>query len=128
MSNILTAFNDHFAEFINDVQNVFPEDTDILTAKNALLAVRKANPKMIVKIWNAFIVGKYKGEIESGNLNFFINKDYSNDVSSAANSDKIMNSIDRLRTPIKNMSQDNQNKVMIYIQNLTKLAELCDSN
>ena len=57
-TNILSAFNDHFFDFLTDVQNVFPEDTDILTAKNALLAVRKANPKMIVKIWNAFIVGK----------------------------------------------------------------------
>ena len=50
MANILTAFNDHFVEFVNDVQSVFPEDTDILTAKNSLLAIRKANPKMIVKI------------------------------------------------------------------------------
>lgn len=125
-NNILTAFNDHFVDFINDIQSVFPEDADILTAKNALLAVRKANPKMIVKIWNLFIVGKYKSEIESGNLSFFINKDYSSDVSSAANSDKIMESIDRLRGPIKNMSSENQSKVMKYIQNLTKLAELCD--
>jgi hypothetical protein len=125
-SNILTAFNDHFVEFINDVHSVFPEDIDILTAKNALTAVRKANPKMIVKIWNAFIVGKYKGEIEAGNLDFFINKDYSSDVSSASNSDKIMESIDRLREPIKNMTPDNQSKVMKYIQNLTKLAELCE--
>ena len=125
-SNILTAFNDHFVDFINDVHSVFPEDLDILTAKNALLAVRKANPKMIVKIWNAFIVGKYKGEIEAGNLDFFINKDYSSDVSSASNSDKIMESIDRLREPIKNMTTDNQLKVMKYIQNLTKLAELCE--
>jgi hypothetical protein len=53
-NNILTAFNDHFFDFLNDVHNVFPEDADILTAKNALLTVRKANPKMIVKIWNAF--------------------------------------------------------------------------
>jgi hypothetical protein len=126
MSNILTAFNDHFVEFINDVQNVFPEDTDILTAKNALVAVRKANPKMIVKIWNTFIVGKYKKEIEAGNLDFFINKDYSSDVSSASNSDKIMESINRLREPIKNMSQDNQAKVMKYIQNLTKLSAMCE--
>ena len=124
MSNILTAFNDHFSEFINDVHLVFPEDADILSAKNALTAIRKANPKMIVKIWTSFIVGKYKGEIESGNLDFFINKDYSQDVSNAANSDKIMESIDRLRAPIKNMSPDNQAKVMKYIQNLTKLAEL----
>ena len=126
-NNILTAFNDHFFEFLNDVQKVFPEDADILTAKNALLTVRKANPKMIVKIWNAFVVGKYKGEIEAGNIDFFINKDYSADVSSASNSDKIMESINRLREPIKNMCTDNQSKVMKYIQNLTKLAELCDS-
>ena len=125
-NNILSAFNDHFSEFINDVHLVFPEDADILSAKNALTAIRKANPKMIVKIWNAFIVGKYKGEIAAGNLDFFINKDYSQDVSNAANSDKIMESIDRLRNPIKNMAPDNQAKVMKYIQNLTKLAELCE--
>ena len=125
-NNILTAFNDHFFEFLNDVQNVFPQDADILTARNALLTVRKANPKMIVKIWNAFIVGKYKGEIEAGNIEFFINKDYSTDVSAASNSDKIMESINRLSEPIKNMSHDNQAKVMKYIQNLTKLSELCE--
>ena len=126
MSNILTAFNDHFIEFINDVHLVFPEDVDILSAKNSLTLIRKANPKMIVKIWNAFIVGKYKGEIKAGNLDFFINKDYSQDVSNAANSDKIMEAIDRLRGPIKNMTSENQAKVMKYIKNLTKLAELCE--
>ncbi len=54
MSNILTAFNDHFIEFLNDVQGVFPDNVDILTAKNALLTIKKANPKMIVKIWKTF--------------------------------------------------------------------------
>jgi hypothetical protein len=126
MSNILTAFNDHFSEFINDVQSVFPEDTDILAAKNALTTIRKANPKMIVKIWKAFIADKYKSEIEAGNIAFFVDKDYSTDVSISQHSDKIMESIDRLRAPIKNMSPDNQAKTMKYIQNLTKLSELCD--
>jgi accessory colonization factor AcfC len=125
-NNILTAFNEHFMDFINDVQSVFPEDIDILSAKNALTLVRKANPKMIVKIWKAYIANKYKIEIDSGNLNFFIDKDYSTDVSVAANSDKIMESINRLREPIKNMSKDNQDKVMKYIQNLSKLSELCE--
>jgi hypothetical protein len=126
MSNILTAFNDHFIDFVTDVQNVFPEDTDILAAKNALIAIRKANPKMIVKIWNSYIVGKYKPEIEAGNLEFFINKDYSQDISSAANSDKIMDSINRLREPIKQMTPESQAKTMKYIQNLTKLAAMCE--
>jgi DNA polymerase/3'-5' exonuclease PolX len=126
MSNILSAFNDHFVEFVTDIQKVFPEDVDVLSAKNSLLAIRKANPKMIVKIWNTFIVGKYKSEIEAGNLDFFMNKDYSSDISVSQNSDKIMESIDRLRQPIRNMSSENQSKVMKYIQNLTKLSELCE--
>jgi len=125
-NNILSAFNDHFIEFVNDVHCVFPDDADILSTKNALTTIRKLNPKMIVKIWNSFIVNKYKSEIEAGNIDFFINKDYSQDVSVTSNSDKIMESIDRLREPIKNMSVENQAKVMKYIQNLTKLSQLCE--
>ena len=85
------------------------------------------NPKMIIKIWSKFIVGKYKNEIESGNIDFFIYKDYSQDVENADNSGKIMESIDRLRTPIKNMNKENQDKTMKYIQNLTKLAAIYES-
>lgn len=125
MSNILTAFNDHFIEFINDVHSVFPEDADILTAKNGLTAIRKANPKLIVKIWKSCIADKYKKEIETGNNDFFINKDYSNDLSGSHNSDKIMESINRLRAPIKNMNEKDMAKTIKYIQNLTKLSELC---
>lgn len=123
-SNILTAFNDHFVDFISDIQSVFPEDNDILVAKNALLAIRKANPKMIIKIWNTLIVGKYKNEIEAGNLTFFMEKDYSQDLNDSQNNDKIMEAIDRLRAPVKEMSPDNQEKTMKYIQNLTKLSTI----
>jgi hypothetical protein len=121
-SNILTVFNDHFAEFVNDIQSVFPDDPDILTAKNALLTIRKANPKMLVKIWVTYVVTPYKSQIDAGDINFFINKDYSTDLVRSDNSDKIMESIDRLRTPIKQMTPENQAKTMKYIQNLSKLA------
>jgi hypothetical protein len=127
MNNLLTAFNDHFVEFLSDIQRVFPEDVDILTAKNALLTIRKTNPKMIVKIWNKFIVGEYKKEIDAGDIDFFINKDYSKDIASSSASDKITESIDRLRNPVKQMSVEDQAKVMKYIQNLTKLATLYES-
>ena len=126
-SNILSAFNDHFVEFVTDIQSVFPEDHDILVAKNSLLAIRKANPKMIVKIWNTYIVGKYRSEIEKGDISFFIDKDYSQDLVYANNSDKIIESIDRLRMPIKAMNTKEQAKTMKYIQNLTKLASMYES-
>ncbi len=126
-TNLLTAFNDHFIEFVSDIQSIFPQDTDILTAKNSLVLIRKANPKMIIKIWNTYVVGKYKSEIDAGNLDFFLTKDYSSDIQNTDNQGKIMECIDRLRNPIKQMGQENQAKTMKYIQNLTKLAAIYEA-
>lgn len=125
--NILAAFNDHFIEFVSDIQSVFPDNHDILVAKNSLIAIRKANPKMIIKIWTKFVVGQYHKEIELGDIDFFIDKDYANDLVSAESSSKIMEGIDRLRKPIKEMSPDNRAKATKYIQNLTKLSCIYDS-
>jgi hypothetical protein len=124
MTNYLQAFNDHFMDFVNDIQSVFPDDHDLLIAKNSFITIRKANPKLIVKIWNTYIVSKYKTEIEKGDIRFFIEKDYSQDINGIEHSDKIMEGINRLREPIKNMSKESQEKTMKYIQNLSKLASL----
>jgi hypothetical protein len=126
-ANILQAFNDHFFEFVKDVENVFPNDEDILVAKNSLITIRKANPKMIIKIWTQFVVGKYKQEIEKGDIDFFINKDYSEDIGDTSSSSYITDAIDRFRSPIKQMKPDDQKKAMKYIQNLTKLADIYNS-
>jgi hypothetical protein len=122
--NFQTIFNDHFVEFVEAVREAFPEDPDILTAKNALLAIRKANPKLIIKIWNQYIIVPYKEEIERGDLDFFINKDYSNDLTYAGNSEQIMESINRLRKPVGQMNETEKQNVIKFLQNLSKLAAL----
>jgi hypothetical protein len=124
---LLTAFNDHFMEFVNDIHEVFPDDVDILSAKNSFSMVRKMNPKLLIKSWDSLVVGKYQSAIEAGDLSFFMNKDYTNDlqdVPNNPNAERIVSAIDRLRTPIKSMSADNQAKIMKYIQNLTKISNL----
>jgi hypothetical protein len=123
---ILQAFNNHFFEFVEDIQNVFPNDADIMVTKLALSAVRKLNPKMIIKIWYEYIANKYNDQIEIEELSFFIDKDYSHDLtdlgSSSANN--IMSKIDVLREPIRNMGEENQQKSMKYIKNLSKLSKI----
>jgi hypothetical protein len=123
-TNLLTIFNDHFVDFITDIHNVFPDDADILTAKNALIAIRKANPKLIVKIWTKYVASPYQNEILAGDIEFFVNKDYSNDLTRTGNPDQIMSSIDRLRGPVKQMNPSDQQKTMKYIQNLSKIAAM----
>jgi hypothetical protein len=125
-ANLTTAFNNHFADFVNDILSVFPDDPDILTAKNALNTIRKANPKLLIKIWVKYIYNPYKIQIDNGDINFFLVKDYSTDFEVNDNSNKIIESIDRLRKPISNMSDENQQKTMKYIQNLSKLALLAN--
>jgi hypothetical protein len=111
-SVILKAFNDHFVEFVEDVARVFPNNRDISVTKNALLAIRKANPKLIIM------------KIEDGDLSFFIEKDYTGDLKDMDGNDAIMQKIDRLRGQVREMSNDDQRKSMEYVQNLTKLAKL----
>jgi len=123
-TNLLTIFNDHFVEFLTDIHNVFPDDADILTAKNSLIAIRKANPKLIVRIWLKYVANPYKERIIAGDVNFFVEKDYSKDLTRSGNAEQIMECIDRLRNPVKNMTPDNQAKTMKYIQNLCKLANM----
>jgi hypothetical protein len=120
----LKTFNTHFVDFVTDVQNVFPEDPDLLTAKTSLLFISKNNPKMVAKIWKKYINGKYKKEIMEGNLDFFLDKDYRSDVEKSDNSEQITQCIDRLRGPIREMGEENRLKSIKYIQNLTKLADL----
>ena len=124
---LLTAFNDHFMEFVNDIHEVFPNDVDILSAKNSFSMIRKMNPKLLIKSWDSLVVGKYQSAIESGDLSFFMDKDYTHDlqdVPNNPNAERIVSAIDRLRAPIKSMSPDNQAKIMKYIQNLTKISNL----
>jgi hypothetical protein len=123
-STILTAFNDHFMEFVNDIINVFPNDPDILSAKNSFMLIRKANPKMIIKIWHKQVVEKYEEFIDEGNITFFINKDYKDDLTNNENSEKITQAIDRLRNPVKLMTEEDQEKVMKYMKNLKKLSTI----
>ena len=121
-SIILNAFNDQLNELFSDISNVFPDNLDIKTAKNSLLLIRKANPKMVIKIWKTYVVDKYGDKFDSNDISFFIEKNYSDDLTYTDNSNNTMDAIDRLRDPIKMMNPSDKDKTMKYLQNLKKLC------
>jgi hypothetical protein len=122
--SLITIFNDHFIEFIDDIQQIFPLNVDILAAKNSILTIRKLNPSIVIKIWKTYIADVYKTQIDNDDISFFVNKDYSNDLIYSPNSEKIMTAINRLRDPISQMTTGDQVKTMKYLKNLTKLSLL----
>jgi hypothetical protein len=62
--------------------------------------------------------------INKGDVTFFIEKDYSEDVHDTTYSDKILQGINRLRDPIRKMDAVRQQHTMKYIQNLTNISLL----
>ena len=123
-SLIMNTFNTQLFEFFDDIQCVVTEDLSIGRAKNALMIIKKINPSLIIKIWYKYIYSKYKTQIENNNIEFFMEKDYREDVEYLNKSDDIIKNIDNIREPIKNMSKENQDKSFKYIKNLCILSKL----
>jgi hypothetical protein len=123
-SILLTAFNTQFYDFLDDIESVFMNDNGIKRAKNALYLIKKVNPTLIIRLWYKYIVVNYESEIDSNNINFFIEKDYKNDLRYLNSSDDIMKHIDSLREPVRSMGESNQKKSFMYIKNLCILSRL----
>lgn len=123
-TNYSQMFNTHFVEFVEYICNIFPEDLDLVSAKNSLIGLKRINPRIFIKIWKQYITDKYLERIASGDVTFFIEKDYSEDVYDTSYSDKILQGINRLRDPIRRMDAVRQQHTMKYIQNLTNISLL----
>jgi hypothetical protein len=117
---LLSIFNKQFKEFVEDISRVFPTNSDISTFKTIIGQLLTITPKTIYKTFKKHVVDKYQAEIEAGDINFFINKDYNGDLEN----NTILEKIDCLRGPVKEMNPAEQAKVIKYMQNMAKLCQL----
>ena len=109
-SSYLKLFNNHLNEFIDDVLTIFPNDLDLQTSATIIKGIRKINPRMTINSWNQWVTVKYRREIEMGNLQFFEDKDYKNDLKGSQEEQKILNTIERIRNDVKQCGEDNKKK------------------
>ena len=119
---ILKAFNNHFLEFGDDLITIFPNDYDLKTAYTFIEGLKKVNPKIIIDIWDSWILKHYKIEIDNGDFTFFENKDYSYDLGDS--NSRLLNAVENFKNKCSQLDQKNKNKSMKYVQNLSKLCEI----
>lgn len=119
---ILKTFNTQFEGFLNEILEIFPNNVALVTTKNSLLTLKKFNPKLLISVWFRYIWTPYQSDILKGDINFFIEKDYSQDLQNMDESSRIMKEIDNFRDPIRDMDEQNQQCCMKYIENLSKLS------
>ena len=123
-SFIVKTFNDHFFEFFEDVLKILPDNMHIKTALRSFKTVSDLNKSILIKCWYKFVYMKYTEVINTGDITFFFEKDYSTDISHLSNSNNIMDIIDTIRQPVKDACENSVNKqhVVTYIQNLSRLS------
>ena len=119
---VMRAFNKLFFEFLDDIISVYPDNIDMLTGRESFLTIKKMNPTSIIKVWFSGVYGKYKTQIDAGDIEFFTEKDYSTDLTKVNNIQNVLEIINNIREPIKNMSIKSREHVTKYIQDLSKLS------
>jgi hypothetical protein len=124
-NQIIDTFNKHFMEFIIDIERVFPNNVDIMSARKSLNKSLIVMPKLLIRMFNDYFVMLYSTEIENGDLNFFIENDYRKKHGYKETDDVwVIDKIDILREPVRNMTAEEKANVIQYLKNLKKLSDM----
>ena len=124
-NQVIETFNKHFMEFIMDIERVFPDDTDIMSMRKSLNKTLILMPKVLIRMFNDSFVQLYSNEIDNGDLTFFIENDYRTKHGYGPNDDvMVLDKIDILREPVRNMNESEKTNVIQYLKNLKKLSDL----
>ena len=122
-TNILKTFNIQFFTFLDEMIKIFPDNTDIQAAKKSFETIKYANVSLIIKVWHKYIYSIYKDCIDNKNIEFFVQKDYKNDLTDLANSGEVLRIINTLREPVGQMDESNKQHTSNYLLILSKLSE-----
>ena len=122
---IMKTFNKQFFDFLDDVIRSTESNDKIKIARSHFETLKKMNPSLIIKIWYNHIYIPYKSIILQGDFSFFLEKDYTEDVSKLQNAKEVIYQIETaVKEPIRNMNSVNQSHCMGYIKLLSQLSEV----
>lgn len=118
---VLSTFISQLDECLEDISKVYSDDSRFIRCKLYLDTLKKSNPRMIITTWKTQVTDKYEDHILAGDIDFFLNKDYTQETGYTPTMDQALQD---LRKAIQSMSDDNKTKSLQYIQNLCKLSKL----
>ena len=69
----LSAFNNRLVEFFDDMSDTYPEEKDIKGAAEALKALKKINPKMILDLFKDYVYDDLNEPIQREDEEYVLN-------------------------------------------------------
>jgi hypothetical protein len=113
----MRTFFKQLAEFVGQLEEMFPDDPDFAVFQTFLGLVQRTNPQMILATIQEHVVNKYETQIASRDEAFILtydSKDYDSDV---------MNIVSKLRTYWKTLTEPSKNAMWQYLHVLTQLCK-----
>jgi hypothetical protein len=124
-SLVLSTFIKQLDEWLADITACYQiNDSRFIKCKLYFETIKQGNPKLLITLWKSKITFVYKEQIYQGDIDYFLNKDYKQDIDIGYYDDTIDTALQDLRKVIRTMSQENIEMSLKYIQNLCKLSEL----
>jgi hypothetical protein len=120
---IVSTFNTQFIECLTEITDIYPDNLKFKKYKRYIGSVKRMNPSLLVKIWKKHVTDIYESKIEEGNFDYFLNKDYKEDLASIDKTESIEAVIDDIRAIMVGMTQQDRDNSFKYIRNLTRLSK-----
>ena len=98
---VLSTFISQLDECLEDISKVYSEDARFIRCKMYLDTLKKSNPRMIITTWKTQVTDKYEEHILAGDIDFFLNKDYTQETGYTPTMDQALQD---LRKAIQYMS------------------------
>jgi hypothetical protein len=113
---LIDTFFNQFTDFLKQLENMYPDDTDFPVFITTLELLKSTNPILVVKFVKENIVDLYKDKILKKDESFFLDQDYTK------HGDVDLNIVHKLKKYVKDMSPNSKDVVWKYIDLLMKLC------
>lgn len=119
---MLKTFNKELIEFFNFIYTILP--TEEIECLNTFMTMFiKYNPTQVIYLWEYYVAKPYIDDINKGQLEYFENKDYSNDVRDLKeDAQYVLESYNNIKNSISKLDKKIKKKTMGYVQRLSKLS------
>lgn len=113
---LIDTFFNQFTDFLKQLENMYPDDTDFPVFLTTLDLLKSTNPILVVKFVKENIVDLYKDKILNKDESFFLDQDYTK------HGDVDLNIVHKLKKYVKDMSPNSKDVVWKYIELIMKLT------
>ena len=113
---LIDTFFNQFTDFLKQLENMYPDDTDFPVFITTLDLLKSTNPILVVKFVKENIVDLYKDKILNKDESFFLDQDYTK------HGDVDLNIVHKLKKYVKDMSPNSKDVVWKYIELIMKLT------